>query len=304
MKRFRRIHVFTRHPARTRRAAAKPRPLAVRAAVLGGLGLVWVGLGGGCEYETIRVTPKSGNILTKLADQGKLRVDGPGGDPRAERRGATYAVGLDTFRGPDRFRKAHERMRALKEQAGLADLWTVDRDATLELYLGRFRGPTDPLAKAALDRVRAAEVDGRRIYKDAALAALGAGAARARQQDFDELNLRRFSNRGKLTLQVAVYDEAYGADFRNAAEEAAAALREDGDRAFYYHGPHRSMVTVGLFTFDDDFIQEGKQRAYGPGIEELREKYPYNLVNGITVIQRHKDGETIGEQQSLIVRVP
>ena len=85
---------------------------------------------------------------------------------------------------------------------------------------------------------------------------------------------------------------------------AAAALREDGDRAFYYHGPHRSMVTVGLFTFDDDFIQEGKQRAYGPGIEELREKYPYNLVNGITVIQRNKDGETIGEQQSLIVRVP
>lgn len=260
---------------------------------------------GGCAYEVIRETPKGGNILSRLADEGKLRVEGDEADGQAQRRQRSlgYTVLLETYRGPDRMRKAHARIRELKEQAGLADLWSVDREGTLRLYHGRFPRRDDPLARVAIENVRRAEIDGQRPYRRAELTPLGADGAAA-EVDYSDMNLRRFSDQGLLTLQVAVYNSDYGTDFRKAAEQAARALREDGDRAFYYHGPHRSMVTVGLFDFDTHFVQKGPQRAYGPEIVKLQKKYPYNLVNGVTVIEKTKSGEVIGEQSSSVVRVP
>lgn len=259
----------------------------------------------GCEYKVIRETPKGGNILTKLAREGKLGVeDGSRENARERNAFRGYTIELETYRGPDRLRKAHARIRQLKEQAGLADLWTLDLDGVLRLYHGRFARENDPLARLALKQVRSLQINGDRPYDDAQIQPLDPRGGAASKRDYEDLNLRRFSDQGYLTLQVAVYDEAYGPEFRKAAEQAARALREDGDRAFYYHGPHRSMVTVGLFTFDRHFVQEGKQRAYGPEIEKLQQKYPYNLVNGITVIEKNKDGEVIGEQKSSVVRVP
>lgn len=259
----------------------------------------------GCEYQVIRETPKGGNILTKLAREGKLNIED--GSSRGERERTTFrgfTIPLETYRGPDRLRKSHARIRTLKEEAGLADLWTLDLDGVLRLYHGRFAREDDPLAQVALKQVRAMQLDGKRPYKDATIQPLDPRSGSSTARDFDEFNLRRFSDQGYLTLQIAVYDEAYGSDFRKAAEQAANALREDDEQAFYYHGPHRSMVTVGLFTFDQHFIQKGKQRAYGPEIEQLQQKFPYNLVNGVTAILKNKDGQPIGEQESSVVRVP
>ncbi len=107
---------------------------------------------------------------------------------------------------------------------------------------------------------------------------------------------------GMYTLQIGYYDDAFGPNFRNAAVKAAQTLREEGDPAYFYHGPHRSMVTVGLFT-DDDLVQQGFQRVYGPNVKTLQEKYPYNLGNGRTVVERI-NGEIVGEQSSFLVRIP
>jgi hypothetical protein len=103
------------------------------------------------------------------------------------------------------------------------------------------------------------------------------------------------------SLQIGFYDDAFGPDFRQAAEQAAAALHQQGEQAYYYHGPNRSLVTIGLFT-ENDFVQQGPQRAYGPQIKQLQQRFPYNLANGLTQIQKI-DGRTIGEQPSFIVRV-
>ena len=106
---------------------------------------------------------------------------------------------------------------------------------------------------------------------------------------------------GAYTLQIGFYDEQFGDQFRQAAQEAAQVLRNDGHEAYFYHGPHRSMVTVGLFT-ENDFVQDGVQSVYGPRIRELQQKHPYNLGNGRTLIQKVA-GENLGEQPSFIVRV-
>ena len=264
-------------------------------------------LGAACEYQTISVTPTRQSILRELGQEGKLQVDGRGDRAATRDRSAAnlgYAVLLETYRGSGRLDRAYERITELKQEAALADLWVVDLDGTLHLYHGRFPRAGDPRAAAALERVRAVRLRGDRIYADAELIALGTRESEAAVAGLDEFNLRRFSNRDLLTLQVAVYNDAFGSGFREAAEEAATALREEGEQAFFYHGPHRSMVTLGLFSFDEHFVQEGQQRAYGPEIEALREKYPYNLVNGITVIEKNRHGEVIGEQRSQIVRVP
>lgn len=272
---------------------------------LGAVVALLVALAAGCEYQVIRETPKGGNILTKLGREGKLNIeDGSGNNAKERPAYRGYTIPLETYRGPDRLRKSHARIRELKEQAGLADLWTIDHEGVLRLYHGRFARENDPLASVALKQVRSLRINGNRPYKDAQIQPLDPRTGEATARDFNELNLRRFSDQGYLTLQIAVYDEAYGADFRKAAEQAAKALRDDGEHAFYYHGPHRSMVTVGLFTFQEHFVQEGKQRAYGPEIEKLQQKFPYNLVNGITAIQKNKEGQVIGEQESSVVRVP
>lgn len=107
---------------------------------------------------------------------------------------------------------------------------------------------------------------------------------------------------GMYTLQIGFYDQDYGPDFRQAAEQAVSALRLQGEEAYYYHGPHRSMVTLGLFT-DAHFVQRGPVSAYGPEIEAIQKKYPYNLANGRTLVQKI-DGQDIGQQESFLVRVP
>jgi len=114
------------------------------------------------------------------------------------------------------------------------------------------------------------------------------------------LDLRQHT--GMYTLQIGVYDREYGQGYQRAAEQAVAVLREQQEQAFYYHGPHRSMVTIGLFTDDDFVIQEGRW-SYGSSIRALQERFPYNLRNGLTMVEK-QGGVTLGEQASCLVRVP
>ena len=127
----------------------------------------------------------------------------------------------------------------------------------------------------------------------------------------DPLDLYQFAGDDLMTLQIGYYDEQYGEDFREAAELAAKELREQGDQAFYYHGPNRSLLTVGLFG-QEDLVQhttpgqDGRifvQTQYSQRVVELQKKYPHNLGNGLTLLQK-QGGKDIGAQLSSLVRVP
>jgi len=117
----------------------------------------------------------------------------------------------------------------------------------------------------------------------------------------DPLNLRRYP--GMYSLQIAVYDKDYGPNFRDAAEQAARTLRKQGQEAYYYHGPNRSMVTLGLFDYDTAFDSvPGRQDTYSQRVRALQEKYPHNLLNGRTIIEK-SPGKPDSIQPSFLVRV-
>lgn len=52
-------------------------------------------------------------------------------------------------------------------------------------------------------------------------------------------------------------------------------------------GPNRAMITVGLFA-EDDGVGTSMKRHYGSRIQELKKRFPCNLSNGATVVERAK----------------
>ena len=95
----------------------------------------------------------------------------------------------------------------------------------------------------------------------------------------EELN--RLSPEDKKAIQVA-------------AEQAAADLRRDGELAFYYHGAHRSVVTVGVFGADD--FDPMNPAAESRRLSETRRRHPLNLYNG-----QGYTGKTPGMREAKLV---
>ena len=216
-------------------------------------------------------------------------------------RQANWAILIAGFEGDDRNKQARRLIRDLETQAHLPDLWMEDGPNQAQVYRGRYESPDASTAPSDLRQTRMVRLDGELAFSSARLVPLGAFSPHSPGTfgHTDDLDLHRYM--GMYSLQIGYYDEQGGKDFRNATEQAAKTLRKDGEEAYYYHGPNRSMVTIGLFT-DADFAQEGVQRVYGPRMKSLQEKYPYNLGNGRTVIEK-VNGNVIGEQPSFLVRV-
>ena len=119
----------------------------------------------------------------------------------------------------------------------------------------------------------------------------------------DSLDLNQPHYHDMYSLQILVYDLDYGSKFREAAEQAARTLRNDGDESYYYHGPHRSMVLIGLFTYAKAFDSHpGGQDTYSQAVRQLQKKFPYNALNGRTIIEK-VNGKSNTTQSSFLVRI-
>jgi len=140
-------------------------------------------------------------------------------------------------------------------------------------------------------------LDGRRAFAKADLVPIAsAGTGVAGPHD-----LRQYHNR--YSLQVEVYDEQIGSDYPKVAEERVQIHRKAGEQAFFYHGPFRSMVTIGLFTYKQAFVLRGTSDRYSPVVLKLQDRFPLNLYNGHTAVEK-KDGEKLRDQTSFLVRIP
>lgn len=242
----------------------------------------------GCEWE-YRV------VHDPWADFPQDPKPNRGNGNSGDHAGLGYTVLLERFEGPTRLDDARQTVQAISEQSNVRDLWLDERRGIVSLYAGRFDQAGRPVAKETLRQVRAIEIDGDKRFSDATIEPIGT----FNQIYADPYNLK--SHMGKLTLQIGFYDKNFGPGFRQAAEKAVIALRKDGEEAYYYHGPHRSLITVGLFT-RADFEQVGNTERYGPAIRALRKKYPHNLANGLT-LEQTIGGQDAGAQESFIVRV-
>jgi len=217
-----------------------------------------------------------------------------------------WAVQVKTFSGPDRQEQAHQLLRQLNE-AGLEEVWMSDIAGTAMIYCGRFQRQNSAEAQQTLQQVRQVELDGSQPFRDAQIAPL----TRDSEQITDPYNLKAYS--GHYSLQVGFYDDQWDGDRRQAAEEAAAAIREGRDvKAYFYHGPHRSMVTVGLFTESEAFemrpdpLSPGRSRvrAWSQAVRQLQEAFPYNLANGRKLLERFEEDQEATAQPSTLIRIP
>ncbi len=209
-----------------------------------------------------------------------------------------YAILLRSFEGEDRIRDAKALLLRLQRESRWSDVWIEPRKDTALVLRGRYPLPDVDDAQRTLQASRNLMLDGAQAFADAQIISLGGPDPTAQTGAAHPHDVSQFV--GMYTLQIGFYDEAFGETFRKAAEEAAQVLRTEGEQAYYYHGPNRSLITLGLFT-DDDFVMENKATAYGPRMRALQERYPYNLANGVTLIETRQGVRT--EQPSFIVRV-
>lgn len=220
-----------------------------------------------------------------------------------------YSIELERYVGPARHQKAQALVNRLRKEARFTGVDIRDNAGFTIVSYGRFGDPYAPDALAAVQRVRAIELDGMRPYANAGFNSATADGGGSDPTITDPLNLKRYP--GMYTLQIGFYDDRFGPNYRQAAEDAVKQLRQDKIEAYFYHGPHHSIITVDLLSREEAFVEVEnplapgtKIEAYSQAVRDLRKKYPFNLGNGVTLIEKNKDGQVIGEQPSSLVRIP
>ncbi len=197
-----------------------------------------------------------------------------------------WSIVLVVFRGEGNAEAAKIAQSRIQKEGGLPEAFLQRRGPAWAVVYGRYSGPEDPQAQTDLKRVQEMEVSGVRLYAGTYICPPPEGNAPIRSE-MDLRNAKGVYGKDALyTLQVGFYGRedvaklapADAAEIRKAAEEAALRLRQEGELAFFYHGPNRSMVTVGVYDFSDFDPQK-------PGVEsqrlrEAKQRHPYNLYNG------------------------
>jgi len=226
-------------------------------------------------------------------------VFGESGGGSGERVDAEWAILLRAFSGSGAMDRAAAAAEGFRASAGLESARAVARANGAVVIYGGYDSPEDRDAQRDLERLKTMEVQGSRPFVSAFLAPQG-GPDPGRMPELNLAEARERHGQGaKYTLQIAVYESDRASEAKRAAEEAAAQLRRDGEMAFYYHGPTKSMVTVGLFG-DRDYDPGTDRRS--ERLRALERKFPHNLLNGRTIIERRIGGERV--QPSALVMVP
>ena len=125
--------------------------------------------------------------------------------------------------------------------------------------------------------------------------------------------------RGAWSLHVAVfYNTKDMKQRKKAAVEYCKLLRQQGEEAYYHHGPVNSSVCIGAFPeralrnvkVEDPYsgVMNVKTKIVDERLLKLKEKYPVSLENGhkINQIQRGSDGkvEKRVALESFVVEIP
>lgn len=217
-----------------------------------------------------------------------------------------WTICLKPLTGPDARLRAQQELERLSRLPGLDSAFILERADRVIICIGQVASPTSAEAESLLARVRALREQGVRPFPTAFFIPPTGGAT-------SDLDLRSapatYGESALYTLQVGAYGRADGkpptekdvAEARQKAEQAASQLRQQGELAFYYHGPSMSMVTVGVFGTRD--IGE----SFSTDLRALMERFPHNLYNGQGINQTfiNADGrEETRLQDSFPVLIP
>lgn len=223
--------------------------------------------------------------------------------------GGAWVIVLAAFRDENRGAQAAMALNDAKAIYGLPQAYAEVRGLNTVVAYGAFADPSSPEAHAELERVRGIQSPEGRPFAGAFLAPPFTVQVGSRPEYNLTAAKAAHGDEALYSLQVAAYGrddlarptEADLKEVRKAAEEAAAVLRREGEMAFYYHGPHRSMVTIGVFDEADFDPQTPSYQSRR--LMETRKRFPDNLYNGAKIRVR-RPGESPRIQASTLVSIP
>jgi hypothetical protein len=224
-----------------------------------------------------------------------------------------YAIRCAALGGSDHVRQANWLADALRKTKALrANLVLVDHQtAESVVYYGNYRKVYDP--RIQTDRFEPDVNPDLEIIRN--LAVPGSNYAPFLLATIDLLPLEKPSNPswdlarkdGYYSLHVAAFfNEGEMRSRRFAAEEYCRILREQGEEAYYHHGPSVSSVTIGIFP--NDAIAEIRKEEQLTGVIKyesrivdarmltLQRKHPVSYQNGTIryEVLRDRTGKVVG----------
>jgi hypothetical protein len=208
--------------------------------------------------------------------------------------------------------RAQQLLRVIQSEAGLRQAFIEQRSDGLVIAYGNYIGREE--ATKDLDRVRQTRMMSSTPFANAIITPPSSNELRGSNAMHDLRTVKeRYGQQAVYTLQIGVYGRADyqspGVEeltaYREAAEEAVRQLRSQGETAFYYHAPARSMVTIGVFG-EKDFDSSTLPPIQSPMLKRTREKFPHNLLNGAGINEtiRTESGKTKILQSSQLVAIP
>ncbi|MBS0198133.1 MAG: hypothetical protein JSR77_15370 [Planctomycetes bacterium] len=229
-----------------------------------------------------------------------------------------WTIALASFTAETEGTAAQAALSQARSLPGLENAYLEDRGRTIVMAVGKYDAPGNPAAKKDLERVRQITVGGSKPFQHAILSPPRDESLRGSVPEHELRYAKTLYGKDAMyTLQIGVYCRSDDtepsakelAEFRAAAEKAVAQLRREGEEAFYFHGPRRSMVTIGVF--NDQEYDASPQRVNPMALPKqserllkLRERFPYNLANGAAV-KRTAPGQTKSRlDPSFVVTVP
>jgi hypothetical protein len=250
------------------------------------------------SYKPADKSPSSKQPAKKPADkkqdlkkEGEALFGDPGSKPASKpASGGHWSIVLEAYRGNDQDGGARMALERIKTEGGLKDAYLEQRGPALVIAYGKY--PTEESARKDLERLRVTElvIDGVKARPFANAFLVPPSNIQGTIPEYDLRNARKARPDAMYTLQIAYYSREEKAatakemaEFRKAAEQAAVELRREGEEAYYFHGPQRSMVTVGIFT-NEDF--DSQTQYMSPALVQLRKKFPHNLYNGMGVKEK------------------
>lgn len=244
----------------------------------------------------------------KLFDKNKPASGGNAGKDAAGT--AEWAVAVFTFRGDERAAESKRVLEYIRGR-GLPDARMEERGPSVVILVGSFSDPQSADAQAALDRIRKIKIEDNLPYASAFLAPPSSNAGEGRRPEINLLRVKEQHPGALYSFQVAAYGrddikdrpatEEELKESRRSAEQAALQLRSEGEEAYYYHGPRKSMVTIGTFDLTDYDPQMPQFES--DRIKQVRKRHPLNLYNG-AAIKIKTPGNPDYLQPSQLVAIP
>ena len=213
-----------------------------------------------------------------------------------------YTILLYPHGGADHIQAADEHYKKAEKYTGWRGLYVVNKENHSELYWGRYRTRREAMKKLQIAKRWPAPATKERVFQKAIIVRLP-----GKDIGPEEWNIK--NAKGFYSVLVAVFYDIEGRNYfgrKRRAVELCEKLRKQGKEAYFYHGPVRSGVAIGVFprsairvdqvtsihpTTGDRSLQERKV-IVGVNMKQMLRDYPELVICGNTESRKIFDPKT------------